>query len=194
MRAAASVRDHRVADRLQRDVRAILFREDRLLGALALGDVRDRAFVTDDAAAAVAHAAGILQRHHLRAVAPAQHHFHRADFAVGVHAPHEIGAIGRAPVQHHRARQRVHLFGRAVAEHLHECAVHRDQPAVTRALVDAFDDAFEQAAELRFAGAQRLFGEIALDGQRRETRGVRLQHLLARIRQSGLRPVDGHRA
>jgi hypothetical protein len=42
--------DHRVADRLQRDSGAILFREDRLLRALALSDVGNRPLVTDDAA------------------------------------------------------------------------------------------------------------------------------------------------
>ena len=82
----------------------------------------------------------------------------------------------------------------SVTEHLHEGAVHRDQPAVARALVHAFDDALEQAAELGLAGAQRLLGEIALDGERGEARGVRLQHLLARVRQPGLGTVDGHRA
>ena len=51
MRAAGIGGDHRVADGLQRDVRAILLREDGLLGALALGDVGNRAFVADDAAA-----------------------------------------------------------------------------------------------------------------------------------------------
>ena len=186
--------DHRVADRLQRDLGAILLREHRLLGALALGDVVNRAFVADDAAAAVAHAARVLQRHDLRAVAAAQHQFHRADFAVGIDAPHEIGAIGRAPVEHHRARQRVHLFGASVAEHLHEGAVHRDQAAVARALVHAFDDALEQAAEFRFAAAQRLLGEVALDGERGEPRGVRLQYLLALSRQARLGAVDAHRA
>src|SRR6516165_928542 len=39
--------DHRIADRLQRYLRPLLLGKDRLLGALALGDVGDRALITD---------------------------------------------------------------------------------------------------------------------------------------------------
>ena len=41
-------RDDRVADRLQRDLRLLLLLEELDLGALALGDVGERAFVADD--------------------------------------------------------------------------------------------------------------------------------------------------
>ena len=61
-------RDHGVADRLQRDLRLLLLLEHRGLGALALADVGDRAFVADQLAVLVAHGARALDHGQRRAV------------------------------------------------------------------------------------------------------------------------------
>ena len=56
--------------------------EHRLLGALALGDVGDRALIGHDALLLVAHHPRALEHHQLRAVAAAQYRFGVVDLAV----------------------------------------------------------------------------------------------------------------
>ena len=76
--------DHRIADRLQRHLRAFLLGEHRLLGALARGDVGHRALEGHDALLGVAQHARAFQRDHLLAIATAQQHLGVVDFALHV--------------------------------------------------------------------------------------------------------------
>src|ERR1700722_5196136 len=52
--------DDRIADRGERHLGALLLCEHRLLGALALGDIRDSALVADDTARSVAQRSRVL--------------------------------------------------------------------------------------------------------------------------------------
>ena len=115
--------DDRVADRLQRDLGALLGLKHRGFRLLALRDVGDRAFIADDPAALVAHHAAVLDDHEHGAVLAAQLGFDVAHLAFALHAAHVGVAIVRIPVER-TGGDPVQLFGGGVAEHLHECRVH----------------------------------------------------------------------
>jgi len=77
--------DHRIADRLQRHLCAFLRLEHGSLGLLALGDIGDRALVTQDAAMLVAHDPSIVHHHDHAAVFASQHEFFVAHLSLGRH-------------------------------------------------------------------------------------------------------------
>ena len=91
--------DHRIADRLQRDLGALLGLEHRGFGLLALGDVGDRALEADDAALLVAHHAAVVDDHEHAAVLAAHDVFVVAHLALALHAAHIGVAVARIPVQ-----------------------------------------------------------------------------------------------
>src|ERR1700681_4589979 len=181
--------DHRIPDRLQGHLRALLLGEHGLFGALALGDVGDRALVAEDATGAIAHRARVLQDHQLLDVAPAHEELRIPNLPFRLDAAGELGAIGGIPVKRRSARQRVQLLGVAVAEHGDECRIDRQQPAAPPALIDALGDTLEQTAELRLTAAQRFLREAPLDRDARELRGARHDLRLRWRRQSRLAAV-----
>src|SRR5437660_115108 len=80
--------DDGVANRLERHLRPLLLGEHRLLGALALRDVRNRTLVAHDAVFSVTHCARVLQNHDLLPVAPAHTEFCVAYLTFGLYLPH----------------------------------------------------------------------------------------------------------
>ena len=182
--------DHRIADRLERDLGALLRLEHAGFCLLARGDVGDRALEARDAALLVAHHAAVVDHHEHGAVLAAQDGLGVAHFAALLHAPQIGVAVGGVPVE--RGRRLAADFLRGIEpEHLHEGGIHGEQAPVARGLVHPFHDALEQAAELRLAAAQRILGGAPLDGDPGDLGHARDQFLIARRGQPGLAPVDG---
>ena len=112
-------RDHGVADRLQRDLRLLLLLEHRSLGALALADVGDRAFVADQIAVLVAHGARALDHRQRRAVDASQLELGVADLAVALERRDDGDAFQRVLIDRF-GRQRQQLARRREADHARE--------------------------------------------------------------------------
>jgi hypothetical protein len=182
--------DHRIADRLQRDLRALLLGEHLLLGALALGDVGDGALVADDPPGGIAHRAAVLQHHHGRPVAPAQHELGVADLPLALDLLGEAGPVLAIPVERRHVAQRVELLGTVVAEDADEGGIDRLQTPLGPALIHTLDDGLEQAAKLRLARAQRLLGHAPLDRNAGDLRRMRHDAQLPLSRQSRRGMID----
>ena len=156
--------DHRIADGLQRDLGALFLGKHGLLGALAFGDVDERAFIAADLAVHITDGAGVLQDGDRLSVAPPDLELRIAHFAHRFDSPDELDAIVLVPVDERCARKCVDLFGTVVTEQAHQGGIHREEAPVAAALIDTFGDAFEQSAVLGFAAAQRFFRQPPLDG------------------------------
>jgi hypothetical protein len=145
--------DDAIADRLQRHLRAFLFLEDRLLDALARGDVGDGAFIGDDLLQFIAHDARALEHHDLRAVAPPQQRIRRYALRRALQFVHELRARGRIPVQDADARQRVDLLGILCSRASSRTpGLTASTLPVGRELVHALEHALVQSAKARLAG------------------------------------------
>jgi hypothetical protein len=138
-------RDDAVADRLQRDLRALLLAEQRLLVELALGDVeldadqpqqpaarveRALARLTDPApfAAAMAHAVDALEQRRLAGDVVAQQRLH-AGHVVRMHELRQSGdtsIVGRIAEHRLPARREIHLFVSTSKSHRPSFALSRD--------------------------------------------------------------------
>ncbi len=186
--------DDRVADRLERDLRLLLFLEKLDLGLLAHRDVGNRTFVADDLAVLVAQQSRVLDHGDGSAVASAELVLRIADHAVAREPCHHSVTIGGVHVQPACRGQAQQLFGTFVAEHSHQRRVDRLEPPVSRRTVDTLDHVLEEFAISRLAAPQCLLGPLALDrdpGQRREARH---QFEIALERASRLAEVERDRA
>ena len=169
--------------------RALLLLEHRLLGALALGDVVDRAFVADERPAASRIAREFSR---ITSCWPSRRRARNSTLRISPSRVHAADELARGRPDSSTAAPRS-----AARTPLRRCDSRTSRrtpgsPTAARpsrlALVHAFGDALEQAAELRFAAAQSLLGEAPLDGDARELRGVRHESATrTRRRQPGLR-------
>ena len=185
--------DDRIADRLQRDLRAFLRLEYRRLRLLARRDVGDRSLESDQAALLVAHRAAVVDHHEHAAVLAAQDVFLVAHLAVALHAPYIGVPITRIPVERSR-RELIQLLRRGVAEHLHEGRIDDQQMAVPRRAIHPVHDALEQAAELGLAFPQGILAAPPLDRNAGDLTHARHEILIARRRQPGMAAVERDRA
>ncbi len=110
--------DHAIADGLQRHLGALLFLEDPRFGALAIGDVGNRALVGDDVAILVVDGPRVLEDHDFPAVLAAQPVLEILDEALCLEAGEHALAVDGVDVQHRRSAGRLEFFGAVVAEHL----------------------------------------------------------------------------
>ena len=165
--AARIGRHDRVADRLQRYLRAFLLVEQRALGGLALRDVRDRAFEIQRAAVGRRHEPRVLDDDDDAARTRAQLILEMAHPAVALELADEARALLRIheELRHVAAAERGAILE---AEHLHERRVGRQELAARRRLIDAVDDVVEQRPEARLAVAQRGLVLLAANRDARE--------------------------
>ena len=111
-------------------------------------------------------------------------------FAVGFDVPDKLDAVCRINVQARGIAHRVQLLRRIEAQHLHEGGIDRQEPPLAAGLVHAFHDVFEQAAEFRLTGAQRVFRAASLDRDAGELRHARHELQLASPGRASLAPID----
>src|SRR5690606_12378801 len=150
--AARIGREHGIADRLQRDLRALLLAEQRTLGRLALRDIRDRPFEIVRLAVAGPHDTRVHDDGDDAAVAPTQLILEVAYAAVRLERREQPFPIPRVDVEIEDPLRAERLV-LADAEHAFQRRIRRDQIAVDRSLENAVDDVVEEAAIARLAFA-----------------------------------------
>ncbi len=166
--ARAVGRDHRVGDRLQRDLRPLLLLVELLLRALALGDVGHRALEADRLPALVAVEARVLGDRDDEPSRRFSWYSASTSLPSRLQLLDQLAAQARVHVQALGRADRAQLLQRGIAQHRDQRRVRGQQVAVERHLVDALDDVVEQPAEAALALAQRVVGTAPLDRDARE--------------------------
>ncbi len=163
-------RNDAITDGLQRHLRPLLFLKHARLGAFAVGNIGDSAFVRDDVFIVVIDSTRIFEDDNFGAILASQAVLEILDDTLRFQPGEHALAVDRVDVQHRRLADCLHFLDAVVAQHLNERRVSRYEFAFARRDVDTVHHVFEQPAIAGFTVSQLVLVLLPLDRDAGEAR------------------------